>query len=72
MGILAVVFVRCYYKAMSKRTHDYEHERYSPEVIRRYEDPEYARRAEAYEREQRRKLKKRSGKFGRGSDAPVS
>lgn len=70
MGILAVVFVRCYYKAMSKRTHDYEHERYSPEVIRRYEDPEYARRAEAYEREQRRKLKKRSGKFGRGSDAP--
>lgn len=65
MGILAVALVRWYYIAMNRRTHDYEHEKYSPEVIRRYEDPEYARRAEAYELEQKRKLNgRRGGNYG--------
>lgn len=64
--------VRWYYKAMDRRTHDYKHEKYSPEVIRRYEDPEYARRAEAYEQEQRRKLNGRSGKKERSFNSPKS
>ena len=38
---------------MGTETRDYRHERYSPEVIRKYEDPEYAKAAEAYEREAR-------------------
>ena len=39
--------------AMGRETKNYRHERYSPEVIRKYEDPEYAKAAEAYEREAR-------------------
>ena len=53
---------------MSRRTMDLgEDEHYSPEVIRKYEDPEYARAAEKYEREARRRSR-RAGKHSRKSD----
>ena len=40
------------------RNEDFKH--YSPEVIRKYEDPEYAKAADEYERKARR----RAGKHG--------
>jgi LCP family protein required for cell wall assembly len=47
---------------MSRRTMDLgEDVHYSPEVIRKYEDPEYAREADKYEREARRRSR-RAGK----------
>lgn len=38
-----------------KKTYDFNGEKYSPELIRKYEDPEYAKAAEKYEREARRR-----------------
>ncbi len=39
----------------NKQTYDFRGEKYSPELIRKYEDPEYAKAAEKYEREARKK-----------------
>ena len=46
---------------MGRETKNYRHEHYSPEVIRKYEDPEYAKAAEAYEREARMRRAAASG-----------
>ena len=44
----------------NKKTYDFNGEKYSPELIRKYEDPEYAKAAEKYEREARRKKRGQS------------
>ena len=41
-------------KENNRRTQDFEGMKYSPELIRQLEDPEYAKKAEAYERNARR------------------
>lgn len=38
-----------------KKTYEFKDEKYSPELIRKYEDPEYAKAAEEYERQARRR-----------------
>ena len=43
-----------------KKTYEFKDEKYSPELIRKYEDPEYAKAAEKYERQARRKQTGRS------------
>ncbi len=45
-----------------KKTYEFKDEKYSPELIRKYEDPEYAKAAEKYERQARRKQTGRSKK----------
>lgn len=45
-------------------TADLRNERYSPEIIREYEDPEYAKQAEKYERRARRRDARRRGISG--------
>ncbi len=45
-------------------TADLRNEHYSPEIIREYEDPEYAKQAEKYEREARRRDAIRRGRSG--------
>lgn len=53
---------------MSRRTVDLgEDVHYSPEVIRKYEDPEFAKASEKYEREARRR-KRRGGKHSKKPD----
>ncbi|MGN1382217.1 MAG: hypothetical protein ACI4W2_05295, partial [Eubacterium sp.] len=42
-------------------TADLRNEQYSPELIREYEDPEYAKQAEKYERKARRRDARRRG-----------
>ena len=39
----------------NKKTYDFSGQKYSPELIRKYEDPEYAKAADQYEREARRR-----------------
>ncbi|MBQ1489945.1 MAG: LCP family protein [Eubacterium sp.] len=53
---------------MGRDTKDYGHQHFSPELIRQLEDPEYAKAAEAYEREARR----RRAAASRNADADVS
>ncbi|MBR3756796.1 MAG: LCP family protein [Firmicutes bacterium] len=45
-------------KENNRRTQDFEGMKYSPELIRQLEDPEYAKKAEAYERNARRMNRK--------------
>lgn len=45
-------------------TADLRNEHYSPELIREYEDPEYAKQAEKYERKARRRDARRRGTSG--------
>ena len=42
------------YNKNSKETYDFKGMKYSPELIRQLEDPEYAKAAEEYERQARR------------------
>ena len=39
----------------NKKTYDFSGQKYSPELIRKYEDPEYSKAADQYEREARRR-----------------
>lgn len=45
-------------KGNNRQTQDFEGMKYSPELIRQLEDPEYAKKAEAYEKRARRMRKK--------------
>lgn len=54
---------------MSRKTEDINDKKYSKDVIRQYEDPEYARAAEEYERRARREKAMHQGRsFGSSSD----
>ena len=44
----------------NSKTYDFDEEQYSPELIRQYENPEYAQAAEQYERSARKSGKKKS------------
>ncbi len=54
-----------------KKTYEFKDEKYSPELIRKYEDPEYAKAAEKYERQARRRKAGSSRKQYAARDAAV-
>lgn len=54
-GVKGFVTVR---RENNRHTQDFEGMKYSPELIRQLEDPEYAKKAEAYEKRARRMKKK--------------
>jgi len=56
----------------NRRTQDFEGMKYSPELIRQMEDPEYAKRADAYEKEARRNKKQNKESFDYNYEDPGS
>ena len=55
-----------------KKTYEFKDERYSPELIRKYEDPEYAKAAEKYERQARRRQEGRGKGQTSGNSAAAA
>ncbi len=56
----------------NKRTQDFDGMKYSPELIRQMEDPEYAKKAEAYEKEARKNKKQNKEAFDYDYEDPGS